>query len=70
MSNDVLLYFDTSAVNTINTKKVMVAVPLLYTFMVTPPRCRPTTCFRFSDSSKGLRNPASVSATSEGACFS
>jgi len=56
MSNDVLLYFDTSAVNTINTKKVMVAVPLLYTFMVTPLICRPIISFRSSDSSKVLRN--------------
>lgn len=37
MSNDVTLYFDSSAVNTINTKKVMVAVPLLYIFMVPTP---------------------------------
>ena len=34
MSN-INLAFDTSAIANINTKKVMVAVPLLYIFMVT-----------------------------------
>ena len=69
MSNDVLLYFDTSAVNTINTKKVMVAVPLLYIFMVTHPLRRPTISFKYSGSSKEPRNLAKDCLTSEDVCF-
>lgn len=32
--SDISLLFDTSAVGTINSRKVMVAVPMLYLFLV------------------------------------
>ena len=46
---NISLVFDTSAVATINTKKVMVAVPFLYIFMVRLPPLRPTTSSRSYD---------------------
>jgi hypothetical protein len=62
MSN-ITLVFDTSAIATINTKKVMVAVPLLYIFMVRPSLPRPTTSSRYFVSLRELRSPDNVSVT-------
>ena len=56
MSN-ITLVFDTSAIATINTKKVMVAVPLLYIFMVFLQLFRLIISSRSSGSSKGPRSP-------------
>lgn len=55
MSN-ISLAFDTSAIATINTKKVMVAVPLLYIFMVKITPLRLTISSTSSDFSKEPRN--------------
>lgn len=49
MSSDITLLFDTEAVGSISSRRVMIAVPLLYLFMVTLTLHRPTTYFRFCD---------------------
>jgi hypothetical protein len=46
MSSGIQLIYDSSQVGTLNSEKVMVAVPLLYMFMVLSNRYRPTIFFR------------------------
>lgn len=50
--SDITLLYDSSAVGAINSRKVMVAVPMLYLFMVTPLSLRLTTSSKFYVSSK------------------
>lgn len=47
MSSGIQLVFDSSQVGTLNTERVMVAVPLLYMFMVLAHPLRRTTFSRF-----------------------
>ena len=68
MSN-ITLVFDTSAIATINTKKVMVAVPLLYIFMVFLQLFRLIISSRSSGSSKGPRSPGRGCATWAAVCL-
>ena len=46
MASPIALAYDSGQVGTLNSEKVMVAVPLLYMFMVLLSPCRPTTCSR------------------------
>lgn len=49
MSTGITLAYDSGQVGTLNSEKVMVAVPLLYMFMVLLLRFRPTTSSRCCD---------------------
>lgn len=49
MANGITLAYDSGQVGTLNSEKVMVAVPLLYMFMVRLPLRRPTTSSRRCD---------------------
>lgn len=55
--SDITLLYDSSAVGAINSKKVMVAVPLLYIFMVTPLSHRLITSSKFYASSREQTKP-------------
>ena len=47
MAGDITLLYDQDSVGTLNSQKVMVAVPLLYLFMVLITPFRPTTSFKY-----------------------
>ena len=49
MSGDITLLYDIHSVGTLNSQKVMVAVPLLYLFMVLISPFRHTTSSKCSD---------------------
>ena len=67
---DITLLFDTEAVGSINSRKVMVAVPLLYLFMVRLLICRLTIFSRCYAWSRTPRRPAKGSTTWDAGCSS
>ena len=70
MSSDITLVLDPEAVGGINARKVMVAVPLMYLFMVPTFLPRPTTSSICWGCSKAPRSQEKGSATWADACIS
>ena len=54
MSNGITLAYDTNSISSISSQKVMVAVPLLYIFLVKKYLCRLIMHFSYCDLSKEI----------------
>lgn len=67
MSSAITLAYDCAQVGTLNSEKVMVAVPLLYMFMVLLSAFRLTISSRCCDSSREQRKPRKDSTISANA---